>query len=308
MKKNSKIYIAGHTGLVGSSIKRKLEKEGYINLLFRTSSELDLRDQKATEEFFLREKPEYVFDAAAKVGGIKANSEKKADFIYDNLQIQNNIIYSSYKFGIKKLLFLASNCIYPKNCKQPMKEEFILTGPPEPTNDAYAIAKIAGIAMCQSYNSQYKQNFISVIPTNLFGPNDNFDLETSHFVAAQIRRFHEAKLNKKDFILWGTGKPRREIMHVDDAADACLFLMQNYDSSEPINAGIGYDFSIKEISGLIKKIIGFEGKTILDKTKSDGIKRKLLDSSKINALGWKPKINLEDGLRETYEWFVKKYN
>lgn len=307
MEKNSKIYIAGHTGLVGSSIKRTLETEGYKNLIFKTSSELDLKDQKTTEGFFSREEPEYVFDAAAKVGGIKANSERKADFIYENLQIQNNIINSSYKFGVKKLLFLASNCIYPKNCKQPMKEKFILMGPPEPTNDAFAIAKIAGIAMCQAYNSQYGQNFISVIPPNLFGQNDNFDLENSHFVAALIRKFCESKLNKRDVTLWGTGEPRREIMYVDDLANACLFLMQKYDSPEPINVGLGYDFSIKEISGLIKKIAGFDGKVVFDRTKPNGIKRKLLDSSKIDVLGWNPKINLEDGLKETYEWFVKKY-
>jgi len=307
MEKNSKIYIAGHTGLVGSSIKRILEKEGYKNLIFKTSSELDLKDKIATEKFFLKENPEYVFDAAARVGGIKANSEKKADFIYENLQIQNNIIHSSYKFGVKKLLFLASNCIYPKHCKQPIKEEFLLTGPPEPTNDAFAIAKIAGITMCQAYNDQYKQNFISVIPANLFGPNDNFDKENSHFVAALIRKFHESKLNKQNVTLWGTGKPKREIMHVDDIADACLFLMQKYDSPEPINVGLGYDFSIKDISELIKKIVGFDKKIIFDETKHDGIKRKLLDSGKINTLGWNPKINLEDGLKETYEWFVEKY-
>lgn len=307
MEKDSKIYIAGHTGLVGSSIRRKLEKEGYTNLLFKTSSELDLKDQIATEKFFSMERPEYVFDAAAKVGGIKANLERKADFIYNNLQIQNNIIHSSYKFGVRKLLFLASNCIYPKNCKQPMKEEFLLTGPPEPTNDAYAIAKITGITMCQAYNSQYKQNFISVIPANLFGKNDNFDLENSHFVAALIRKFHDSKLNKKDVDLWGTGKPRREIMHVDDIADACLFLMQKYDSPEPINVGLGYDFSIRDLAGLVKNIASFDGKVLFDETKPDGIERKLLDSSKINKLGWNSKINIKEGLKETYEWFAKKY-
>lgn len=308
MEKDSKIYIAGHNGLVGKSIENLLKKEGYKNILNRSHNELDLRNQRAVEDFFEEEKPEYVFDAAAKVGGIKANSERKAEFIYENLQIQNNIIHSSYKFGVKKLLFLASNCIYPKNCKQPMKEEFLLTGPPEPTNDAFAIAKIAGITMCQSYNSQYKQNFISVIPANLFGQNDNFDLENSHFVAALIRKFHEAKLNKKDVILWGTGKPRREIMHVDDLADACLFLMQKYDSPEPINIGSGYDLSIKELAGIVKKISGFDGKIFFDETKPDGIKRKLLDSSKINSLGWKSKTSLDEGLKKTYEEYLKYRN
>lgn len=306
MEKHSKIYVAGHNGMVGSSIKRLLEFNGYENLLFRTSSELDLRDKTATEEFFMEEQPEYVFDAAAKVGGIIANSEKKGEFIYDNLQIQNNLIHSSYKYGVKKLLFLASNCIYPKACEQPIKEEFLLTGLLEPTNDAYAIAKIAGIIMCQSYNSQYRTNFISVIPSNLFGQNDNFDLKNSHFVPALIRKFYEAKINKrKEVVLWGTGRPRREIMHVEDVANACLFLMNEYDSSKTINVGVGYDFSIKELSDIIKDIVGFEGNTFFDSTKPDGIERKLLDSTKINSLGWNPRKDIKTGLRETYEWFLK---
>lgn len=308
MEKNSKIYIAGHRGLVGSSIKRKLEKEEYKNLIFKKHSELDLTDQKATQEYFLREKPDYVFDAAAKVGGIYANNTYKADFIYENLQIQNNIIHSSYKVGVKKLLFMGSNCIYPRDCPQPMKEEHLLSGKLEPTNEGYALAKIAGIKMCQFYNEQYGTDFISIIPPNLFGPNDNFDAMNSHFVPALIRKFHEAKKEgRKEVVLWGSGNPKRELMHVDDLADAAVFLMKNYNSSEPINIGTGEDMSIKDIAGLVKKVVGFEGEIIFDKKNPDGMPRKLLDSSKINSLGWEPKTSIEEGLEKTYKWFIEFY-
>ena len=304
MDKGSKIYIAGHTGLVGSAIKRCLEEKGYNNLIFRTSKELDLRDQKYVEEFFRKEKPEYVFNAAARVGGIIANKEKKAEFIYDNIQIQSNIIHFSWKYGVKKLLFFGSNCMYPKNSPQPIKEESFLTGAPELTNDAYSVAKIAGVKMCQSYNEQYKTNFICVVPASLFGPNDNFDLNDSHFVPAFIRKFHEAKIKgDKKIILWGSGKPRREIMYVDNLADACLFLMDNYNSSELINIGTGEDFEIREIAEILREITGFKGGIEYDISKPDGVMRKLLDSSKIESLGWKPKTEAIDGLKKTYEWF-----
>jgi GDP-L-fucose synthase len=308
MGKKDKIYIAGHKGLLGSAIKRKLEKEGYKNLVFRTHAELDLRNQKDTEDFFEKEKPDYVFMAAAKVGGIYANSNYKAEFLYDNLQMQNNLINSSYKSRVKKLLFIASNCMYPKDCPQPIKEECLLTGIPEPTNEAFAIAKIAGVKLCQYYNEQYGTNFISVVPCSLFGPNDNFDPNNSHFVAALIKKFYEARLsNKKEVILWGSGNPKREIMYVNDCTDACIFLMNNYNSSEPINIGVGKDMEIKEIAGIIKEIAEFNGKIIFDKTKPDGIIRKMLNSEKITALGWKPRMTLEQGLRETYRWFSENY-
>jgi len=306
MNKKAKIYIAGHTGLVGSALKRCLENAGYKNLVFRTSSELDLRDQKTTEDFFKKEKPEYVFDAAAKVGGIYANNTYRAEFIYDNLQIQNNIINFSWKYEIKKLLFLGSNCIYPKNCIQPMKEEYLLTGPVEETNEPYAIAKIAGIKMCDSYNRQYKTNFISVIPATLFGPNDNFNPLNSHLVPALIKKFHEAKIkNEKEVVLWGTGTPRREIMYVDDVADVSIFLMEKYSLSNIINAGNGRDMSIKEIAKLIANVVGFEGNMEFDSKKLDGIKQKLLDSTNIHKLGWRPKVNIVDGLKRTYKWYLK---
>lgn len=305
MEKKAKIYIAGHKGLVGSAIKRALEREGYENLVYRTSSELDLKDSKKTEEFFIQEKPKYVFIAAAKVGGIKANKEKKAEFIYDNLQIQNNLIHFSWKYGVKKLLFLSSNCMYPKDCIQPIKEGYFLTGSLEPTNDAYAIAKIAGVMMCKAYREQHGSNFISIVPASLFGPNDNFDLNDSHFIPALIRRFHEAEINgSKEIVLWGSGKPRREIMYVDDLAEACIFLMENYDSSEIINVGVGKDFEIKEIAEMIKEIVGFEGEIKLDAAKPDGMMRKLLDSSKMNNLGWNPRTEIKEGLKKTYEWYV----
>ncbi|MDI3546997.1 MAG: GDP-L-fucose synthase [Halanaerobiales bacterium] len=304
MNKDDKIYVAGHRGLVGSAIMRKLKKEGYSNLLFRTSSELDLRRQAEVEDFFAKEKPDYVFLAAAKVGGIKANDRYSAEFIYDNIMIQSNVIEAAYRNNVKKLLFLGSSCIYPKYAKQPMKEEYLLDGKLEPTNEAYAIAKIAGLKMCQHYNKQYGTNFISVMPTNLYGPNDNFNLETSHVFPALIRKFHEAKVNNKDeVVIWGTGKPRREFLHVDDLADAVVYLMNNYDGSEIINIGTGKDISIRELTQLIKEIVGFEGKIVNDTSKPDGTPRKLLDVSKLNELGWKARIDLREGIKMTYEWY-----
>jgi len=309
MEKNSKIYVAGHTGLVGSALLRELKTQDYNNFVFKTSSELDLRNQWATENFFFSHKPEYVFLSAAKVGGIKPNSERPAEFIYDNLQIQNNVINSSYKFDVRKLVFFGSNCIYPKDCKQPMKEEYLLTGKIEETNEAYAIAKIAGLKMCQSYNKQYGVNFITLIPASLFGPNDNFNLDSSHFTAALIRRFFEAKIKRlDDVIVWGTGNPRREIMHVSDLVRASIFLMNNYSSSEPINVGIKEDFTIREISDLVKRTIGFEGRIAFDSSKPDGVIQKLLDSSKIYSLGWKPRISLDEGLTNTIEWYALNHN
>ncbi|MCH8234062.1 MAG: GDP-L-fucose synthase [Bacteroidetes bacterium] len=300
MNKNTKIYISGHRGMVGSAIRRKLEAEGYSNLVFRTSSQLDLREQYAVKSFFESEKPEYVFLAAAKVGGIMANSRYKADFLYDNLMIQTNVIHESYKSGVKKLLFLGSSCIYPKHCPQPMKEEYLLTGPLEETNDAYAIAKISGIKMCQAYREQYGCNFISVMPTNLYGPNDNYDLENSHVLPALIRKFHEAKVeNKPSVTIWGTGSPLREFLHADDLADACLFLMNNYDEADHINVGVSKEISIKNLALLIKDKVGFEGKLEFDTSKPDGTPRKMMDSSKIYSLGWKPSITLDEGLTRT---------
>jgi GDP-L-fucose synthase len=302
MEKKSKIYVAGHRGLAGSAIVRKLKKEGHGNLLLRTSAELDLRDQVATKEFFEREQPEYVFLAAAKVGGIFANSEHPATFIYDNLCIQNNVIHQSYKNGVKKLLFLGSSCIYPKNAQQPIKEEYLLSGYLEPTNDAYAIAKIAGLKMCQSYHKQYGCHFISAMPTNLYGPGDNYDLKSSHVLPALLRKFHDAKANKEPTVtVWGTGNPRREFLHSDDAASACYFLMQHYDEPGIVNVGTGKDISIAEMAMMIKKITGYEGQLVFDTSMPDGTFQKLLDVSKINSLGWKAQIGFEEGVRKTYE-------
>jgi GDP-L-fucose synthase len=310
MNKDSKIYIAGHLGLVGSAIMRRLENEGFSNILIRTSRELDLRDQQQVQSFLNTEKPEYVFLAAAKVGGIYANNTYPAEFIYDNLAIQNNIIQESYKNGVKKLLFLGSSCIYPKYAEQPIKEEYLLTGLLEPTNEAYAVAKIAGIKMCQFYNRQYGTNFISVMPTNLYGPNDNFDLINSHVLPALIRKVHEAKLNAKEFVeIWGTGSPRREFLHVDDLAEACIYLMSNVESSyDTINIGTGTDITIKELALLIKKIIGYNGEVTFDLSKPDGTPRKLLNVDRLRVLGWEAKIGLEDGIRQTYEWYVSHLN
>ena len=306
MDKNSKIYVAGHNGLVGSAIVRNLEKNGYTNLIFRTFGELDLTNQKATAEFFASEKPEYVFLAAAKVGGIKANNDFPADFIFQNLQIQNNIISNSYLTGAKKLLFLGSSCIYPRDCPQPIKEEYLMTGPLEKTNEAYATAKIAGIKMCQSYDKQYGTKFISVMPTNLYGPNDNFDLNSSHVLPALLRKFHDAKLNNdKEAIMWGTGKPKREFLHVDDLADACVYLINEYDDSEIVNIGTGEDVEIIELANLIKNIVGFEGEINNDLEKPDGTMRKQLNVSKLHKLGWKHKIPLEEGIKMTYQWFLE---
>lgn len=306
MNKNAKIYIAGHKGLVGSAITRKLQAEGYSNLIFRSFEELDLMDQKATTDFFAKEKPEYVFLAAAKVGGIKANEDYPADFIYQNLQVQNNVIHNAYKNGVKKLLFLGSSCIYPRDCAQPIKEEYFMTGPLEKTNDAYAMAKIAGIKMCQSYNKQYGTKFMALMPTNLYGPNDNFDLESSHVLPALLRKFHDAKVeNKPEVVIWGTGSPMREFLHVDDLADACVYLMNTYDGSDIVNIGTGEDIAIANLAELIKKVVGYEGKITNDTTKPDGTPRKLLDVSKLHSLGWQHKTELEEGLKITYKWFLE---
>ena len=309
MDKNSKIYIAGHKGLVGSAITRLLEKQGYKNLILKTRQELDLFNQQAVTNFFKKEKPEYVFLAAAKVGGIMANNNYPADFIYENLMIQTNIIHSAYLNKVKKLLFLGSSCIYPKLSPQPIKEEYLLSSDLEPTNKAYSMAKIAGIITCQSYDRQHGTNFISVMPTNIYGQNDNFDLKNAHALPALIRKFHEAKLkNEKKVMVWGSGKPKREFLHTDDLAEACFFLMKNYNSFEIINAGTGEDITIKDLAEKIKKIVGYEGKIAWDKTKPDGTPRKLLDVSKINKIGWKSKIGLEDGIKMTYEWYLNNIN
>ncbi len=304
MKKDSKIYVAGHRGLVGSALVRKLKAEGYKNLVLRTRSEVDLTDGAAVKAFFEVERPEYVFLAAAKVGGIWANSHYPAEFMYSNLAVELNVIHNAYLFGVKKLLFLGSSCIYPRLAAQPMKEEYLLAGALEPTNEAYAVAKIAGIKMCEAYNQQYGTNFISVMPTNLYGPNDNYNLENSHVLAALIRKFHEAKQNKaSSMTVWGTGRVRREFLHVDDLADACLFLMEHYKSSELINIGVGEDLTIKELANLIKEVVGFEGRIEFDPSKPDGMPRKLLDVSRINNLGWRRRIDLEKGLASTYQWY-----
>ncbi len=327
MQPTSKIYIAGHRGLVGSAIWRNLESKGYTNLIGRTFDELDLRNQKAVEAFFALEKPEYVILAAAKVGGIMANNTYRADFIYENLMIQSNVIHQAYVHGVKRLLFLGSTCIYPKDAPQPMKEEYLLTGPLEPTNEPYAIAKIAGIKMCESYNRQYGTDFISVMPTNLYGPNDNFDLEKSHVLPALLRRIHEAKqLNSPSVMIWGTGTPLREFMHVDDMASACVFLLQNHPRSLVIptkvgtpsltenasgttsftNLGTGSEISIKDLAYLIKDIVGFPGSILFDPSKPDGTLRKLTDVSRLHALGWHHRIDLRDGITNLYEWYLRR--
>lgn len=307
MKKGSKIFVAGgQSGLVGTAIVRALKTQGFINIIVKTRKQVDLLDQRQVDLFFQKEKPEYVFLAAALVGGIMANKTHKADFIYNNLLIQNNVIHSSWKYNIKKLLFLGSSCIYPKLAPQPIKETSFMTGPLEETNEAYAVAKIAGIKMCQSYNEQYKTNFISVMPTNLYGPNDNFDLENAHVLPALIRRFHEAKkTNEKEVILWGSGKAYRELLHVDDVASACVFLMNNYSSSEIINIGTGKDLKIRELAQVVKKIVGYSGKIVWDTSKPDGTPKKQLDVSKLFKLGWQPKISLKEGIKKEYEWFIK---
>jgi GDP-L-fucose synthase len=305
LDKNAKIYIAGHRGMVGSAIVRRLNELGYNNLVYRTSKELDLRRQADVEKFFEEEKPEYVFLAAAKVGGIHANNTYPAEFIYDNLMIEANIIHSAYKYGVKKLLFLGSSCIYPKFANQPIKEEELLSGYLEPTNEAYAIAKISGIELCKFYRRQYGVDFISAMPTNLYGINDNFDLETSHVMPALIRKFHEAKVNgDKEVVMWGTGKPRREFLYVDDLADACVFLMNNYSDEIHINVGTGEDVEIRELAEIIKKVVGYEGEIVNDTTKPDGTPRKLLNVDRLHATGWKHRVELEDGIRRVYEWYL----
>ncbi len=304
MKKDSKIYVAGHLGLVGSGILRALYARGFTNLILKTRAELELLDQKKTAEFFATEKPEYVFLAAAKVGGIMANKIHPAQFIYENLTVQANVLENARKNGVKKLLFLGSSCIYPRLAPQPIKEEYFLSGPLEPTNQAYAVAKIAGIVTCQSYNEEYGTNFISVMPTNMYGPNDNFDLENSHVLPGLIRKFHEAKmLNKKETVLWGTGVAQREFLHVDDFAEAALFLMENYNSKEIINVGTNESVSIKELAKLVKKIVGYRGAISWDLAGPDGMPKKLLAVEKIHRLGWKHTISLENGIRKTYEWY-----
>lgn len=302
MEPTSKIYIAGHRGMVGSAIVRKLQTEGYNNLIYKTSQELDLRNQVEVAEFFRKEQPDYVFLAAAKVGGILANNTYRGEFIYDNMMIQNNIIHQSYLVGVKKLLFLGSSCIYPKMAPQPLKEDYLLTGPLEYTNEPYAIAKIAGIKMSDAYRSQYGCNFISVMPTNLYGPNDNYDLETSHVLPALIRKFHEAKkYNKPNVVMWGTGAPLREFLHVDDLADACFFLMQSYSEPGLVNIGTGTDIAIKDLALLIKQIVGYEGEVTHDLSKPDGTPRKLMDVTKLARAGWRARITLEQGIRMVYE-------
>ena len=337
MKKDSKIYVAGHRGLVGSAIVKNLREKGYTNLVYKTHKELDLLDTKAVAEFFEAEKPEYVILAAAKVGGIVANNIYRADFIYENLQIQNNVIHQSYLNGVTKLLFLGSTCIYPKDAPQPMKEESLLTSPLEYTNEPYAIAKIAGIKMCESYNIQYGTNFISVMPTNLYGPNDNFDLETSHVLPALLRKMHEAKLNNTPQVeIWGSGKPRREFLYSEDMADACVFLLENRNFQDTfnvnskeilalnadtpvakakvecrnthINIGTGVDVSIKELAETIKKIVGYEGELYFNTKKPDGTMVKLTDPSKLHALGWRHTVELEEGIRRVYGWYLKETN
>lgn len=307
VEKNARIYVAGHRGMVGSAITRKLESEGYPNLIVRTSGQLDLRNQEAVADFFKAEKPEYVFLAAAKVGGIVANNTYRADFLYENLQIQNNVIHQSYLNGVDKLMFLGSSCIYPKLAPQPLKEEYLLTGPLEPTNEPYAIAKIAGIKLCDAYRSQYGCNFISVMPTNLYGYNDNYHPENSHVLPALIRRFHEAKLDGLETVtIWGTGNPKREFLFADDLAGACYFLMQHYNEPHLINIGTGEDLTIKELALMIAAITGFTGNIEFDTTKPDGTPRKLMDVSKLHSLGWKHHIELHDGITLAYQDFLKK--
>ncbi len=302
MNKDSKIYVAGHRGMVGSAIVRKLQKEGFTNIVTRVSKELDLRSQEQVNRFFETEKPEYVFLAAAKVGGILANNTYKAEFIYDNLMIEANVIHAAHQSGVKKLLFLGSSCIYPKMSPQPIKEEYLLSGYLEPTNQPYAIAKIAGIELCQSYHAQYGSNFISVMPTNLYGPNDNYDLKNSHVLPALLRKFHTAKVkNLPQVEIWGTGSPKREFLHVDDLADACFYLMQTYNQPDLVNIGTGEDISIKDLALLIKKITGYQGELTFDTSKPDGTPRKLLDVSKLRQLGWKHHIDLEEGIKQVYE-------
>jgi GDP-L-fucose synthase len=309
MDKSDKIFVGGHGGMVGSALIRRLEADGFTNLLVRNKSKVDLRDKRAVDEFFGQEKPAAVILAAAKVGGIKANNDYPVEFLLENLQIQNNVIQTAYEKRVRKLLFLGSSCIYPKFAPQPIPETALLSGPLEPTNEAYAIAKIAGIKLCQAYAREYGANFISVMPTNLYGPNDNFNLETSHVLAALVRKAHDAKRRKdRELIVWGSGKPRREFLHVDDLASACVLLLEKYDSPEIINIGCGEDISIQELAELICDVVGFDGELAWDRTKPDGTPRKLLDVTKLKALGWKPSIPLREGIEQTYEWFLANHD
>ena len=309
MNLDAKIYVAGHRGLVGSAIVRNLEDKGYKNIIYRTHKELDLTNQEAVRRFFEEEKPEYVFLAAAKVGGIHANNTYPADFIYENLMIQNNVIKAAHDFEVKKLLFLGSTCIYPKMAPQPIKEEYLLTGSLEETNEAYAVAKIAGLEMCKFFKRQYGDNFISCMPTNLYGPNDNFDLKNSHVLPALIRKFHEAKVNNSEIVeVWGTGTPLREFLYVDDMADACVFLMENYDREQHVNIGTGEEVSIRELAETVKKVVGFEGELVFNTDMPDGTPRKLTTVDKLHGLGWKHKVSLDKGIRLAYNWFLENYN
>ena len=306
MKKVAKVFVAGHRGMVGSAIVRRLQRSGFENIITRTRQEIDLMDRASVRSFFEAERPDYVVDAAARVGGIAANFEKPVEFLIENLTIQNNVIQAAADFGVTKLLFLGSSCIYPKLASQPLTEDALLTGPLEPTNDAYAIAKIAGIKLCQAYAREYGKNFISGMPTNLYGPNDNFDLHTSHVLPALIRKVHEAKQGgAKEVSVWGSGTPRREFLHVDDLADACFFLLENYDSPEIVNIGCGEDVSIKELAETVCEVLGFQGSLVFDTSKPDGTPRKLMNVGKLLALGWKPRIGLKEGIRDAYEWFLK---
>ena len=306
MEKSSRIYIAGHRGLVGSALVRNLESKGFTNIIKRTSKELDLRNQQAVQEFFKQERPEYVILAAAKVGGIHANNTYPAEFIYDNLMIQNNVIKAAHDFKVKKLLFLGSTCIYPKLAPQPIKEEYLLTGALEETNEAYAVAKIAGLEMCKFFKRQYGDNFISCMPTNLYGPNDNFDLQSSHVLPALIRKFHEAKVNHQPTVeVWGTGNPLREFIYVDDMADACIFLMENYDGEQHVNIGTGEEVSIRQLAETVKEVVGFEGELIFNTNMPDGTPRKLTTVDKLHALGWKHKVSLKDGIQLAYDWYLQ---
>ena len=307
MEKSAKIYVAGHRGMVGSAIVRKLKNEGYLNLILKTSGEFDLRNQSEVNAFFENEQPDYVFLAAAKVGGIHANNCYRAEFLYDNLMIEANVIEAAYRNQVKKLLFLGSSCIYPKMAPQPLKEEYLLTGPLEPTNEPYAIAKIAGIKLCETYRNQYGVNYISAMPTNLYGPNDNYDLQNSHVLPALLRKFHTAKVEGLPSVeVWGTGAPKREFLHVDDLADACFFLIQNYNGESLVNVGCGEDISIKDLALLIKKVVGYKGELKFDTSKPDGTPRKLLDMSKLYSMGWKHQIELEDGIRSVYDDVLKQ--
>lgn len=309
MNLDAKIYVAGHRGLVGSAIVRNLEDKGYKNIIYRTHKELDLTNQEAVRRFFEEEKPEYVFLAAAKVGGIHANNTYPADFIYENLMIQNNVIKAAHDFEVKKLLFLGSTCIYPKMAPQPIKEEYLLTGSLEETNEAYAVAKIAGLEMCKFFKRQYGDNFISCMPTNLYGPNDNFDLKNSHVLPALIRKFHEAKVNNSEAVeVWGTGTPLREFLYVDDMADACVFLMENYDGEQHVNIGTGEEVSIRKLAETVKEVVGFEGELVFNTEMPDGTPRKLTTVDKLHGLGWKHKVSLDKGIRLAYNWFLENYN